>query len=40
MTKGNSVYWITKEITAKCREYLRTVHNINVNNYDKLHVDI
>lgn len=38
MTKGNSVYWITKEITAKCRKYLKIVHNINVNNYDKLHV--
>ena len=38
MTKGNSVFWIPEEITQKCREYLKKVHNINTNNYKKLDV--
>jgi hypothetical protein len=38
MTKGNSIFWIPEEITKKCRQYMKNVHNINTTNYKKLEV--
>ena len=37
-TKGNSIFWIPEDITKKCRQYIKNVHNINNTNYKKLDV--